>query len=191
MDIQEVAATLDSQEPVAYVVCRTAEKKPMIEAQSQADAVRKLLEGYAARGVFRGFSAGAVRGGKATFKVVWHRSRVFDLVFDCEAATLRCPQVLANIPADSPMYRELKEFIKSRHADDLPEHRRTDRRKAQVQPYNRQGSVSLVLRIKDGDCEYGARKLIHLIHEIFVTFLADGNYLEYLVEVFDLDPDHM
>ena len=167
------------------------EEKPMIEAQSQMDAVRGLLAGYAERGVFRGFSAGKVRGGKATFRIVWHRNRVFDLACDFDAAALRCPQVLVNVPADSTMYQELKEFIKSRHADDLPEHRRIDRRKAQVQPYNRQGNVSLVLRIKDGDCEYGVRKFIHVVHEVFVTFLADGNYMDYMVETFDLDPDHM
>ncbi len=33
------------------------------------------------------------------------------------------------------------------------------------------------------------RQLIHLVHEIFMTFLLDGRYYEYMVETFDLDPD--
>ena len=51
-------------------------------------------------------------------------------------------------------------------------------------------NVSLVMEVIDGDCEYGARKLIHLTHEIFLTFLVDG-HTDYLVETFDLDPDRM
>ena len=166
------------------------EKKPMIKAHSQIDVVRGLLEGYAERGVFRGFGAGAIRGGKATFEIAWHQNRVFNRIFDLEKGTMRFPQLLDNIPAKSPMYVELKEFIISRHAGDLGEHRRIDTQKAQVQPYNRKGEVSLVLRMKDGDCKYAAQKLVHLVHEIFVTFLVDGNY-EYMVENFDLDADHM
>jgi hypothetical protein len=34
-----------------------------------------------------------------------------------------------------------------------------------------------------------ARKLIRLVYEIFLTFLLDGRYYEYLVENFNLDPD--
>ena len=36
---------------------------------------------------------------------------------------------------------------------------------------------------------YGTRKLIHLVHEIFLEFLAEGKYFEYQIEAFDLDPD--
>ena len=49
----------------------------------------------------------------------------------------------------------------------------------------------LVLKIKDGDGEYAVRKLIHLVNEIYLTFLADGKYFDYLVETFNLDPDRM
>src|SRR3990172_7352551 len=163
----------------------------MIEAHSQVDVVRGLLEGYAQRGIFKGSAAGPVRGGKATFKVIWHQNRAFDLVFDPESSVMRCPQLLANVPAHSTMYRELKEFIKSRHADDLPEHRRIDNGKARVQSNNRKGCVSLVLRVKNGDCEYGVRKFVHLVQEVFVSFLADGNYFDYMVETFALAPAHM
>src|SRR5262245_26675447 len=112
---------------------RAAKTSPMIKADAPLAVVTRLLEDYAARGVFRGFSAGEVREGQATFRILWHRNCVFELLFDLDRQELRCPQVLANVPADSAMYRELKEFIKSRHADELPEHRRIDRRQAQVQ----------------------------------------------------------
>jgi hypothetical protein len=153
--------------------------------------VAETLENYAQRGVFRGFSQGPVRAGKASFKMLWHRDQTFELIFDAPKNTLRFPLVLPNVPAASSMYRELKQFIAAQHADELPEHRRIDRQRAQIEPSNRGGKVALAAQIVNGDCAYGTRKLIHLVHEIFLTFLYDGKYFDYLVETFELDPDKM
>lgn len=158
-------------------------------ADSPIELVLRILEDYASRGVFQGFSPGQARSGKATYKIAWHRGCVFDATLDSERGTARFANVLTNVPANSTMYRELKEFIKSRQSDDLPEHRRIDGLRAQVQSYNRNGTVALVLTIKDGDCEYGVRKLVHLVNEIFMVFLMDGNYFDYMVKNFNLDPD--
>ena len=78
---------------------------------------------------------------------------------------MRFPLLLPNVPAE--MYQELKGFIQARQAPELPDHRRIDSRKAQVAASNRGGNVVLSLRFTGGDDEYGARKLIHLVHEIF------------------------
>ncbi len=160
-------------------------------SHSQFDSVRDVLQGYAGRGVFRGFSAGTVRGGKAAFRMTWHYRRVFEMVVDLRQHTLRFPRLLPEVAADSPLYRELKAFVRDRHDDALPEHRRIDRKRAEAKPAIRQGVVSLAMKVNDGDYEYATRKLIHLVQEIFLTFLANGSHLEYLVETFDLDPDHM
>lgn len=163
----------------------------MKTAVSQIDVVAKALAGYAERRVFQGFSRGLAAGGKATFQIAWHRGRVFALTFDARAGTLRLPELLTGIPADSTMYEELKAFIRSRESDELPDHRRLDARKIQVRTYSRNGNVLLVVKIKDRDVEYAVRKLVHLINEIYLTFLADGKYFDYLVETFNLDPDRM
>jgi hypothetical protein len=161
------------------------------QKRSRVDIVAGILEDYARRGQFRGFSRAPDRNGKANFKVVWHRDSIFDFVYDFQKNTLRCLCVLPNVPADSSMYSELKQFIKRRTSKDIPEHRRIDARKASVGVYNRRGNVSLTLTLKDGDSEYGARKLVNLINEIFMTFLLDGRYFDYVVETFNLDPDRM
>ncbi len=160
-------------------------------SDARIQLVADTLENYAQRGVFRGFSRGPVRQGKAAFKMVWHREQTFELVFDAPKNTLRFPLLLPNVHAASAMYQELKQFIAAQHADELPEHRRIDRQRTQIQPGNRGGNVALTAKIVNGDCEYGTRKLIHLVHEIFLTFLFDGKYFDYLVETFDLDPDKM
>ncbi len=103
---------------------------------------------------------------------------------------MRFPLVLPDVPADSKMYSDLKAFIKLRQSGELPDHRRIDARKVQVGSYVRSGNVSLILTVRNGDYRYGARKLINLVHEIFLVFLADG-YYDYMIEAFDLDPDRM
>jgi len=163
----------------------------MKTAVSRIDLVAAVLAGYAERRVFQGFSRGPVSGGKASFQIAWHRGRVFELAFDARAGTLRMPDLLTGIPADLSMDEDLKAFIRSRQSDELPDHRRLDARKTQVRIYNRGGNILLVMKIKDGDSEYAVRKLVHLINEIYLTFLTDGKYFDYLVETFNLDPDRM
>lgn len=155
------------------------------------EIVAETLENYARRGVFRGFSRGPVRGGKGTFRMVWHYDRVFEFVYDVRRSTMRIPLVLPDVPAASPMYTALREFVKSRHSDELPDHRRIDSMKARVQASNRNGNVSLTITLSGDDYEYAARKLIHLVHELFLTFLQDGSYYEYMVETFGLNPEGM
>ena len=156
---------------------------------SKVETVARTLEEYAARGVFRGFSRGPVNNGKAAFKIMWHRDCMFEFVFDSTKNTMRFPLLLPNVPPDSSMYKEFKAFLRSRQAEDLPEHRRIDKAKAEIRPYNRGGNISLTLKLKGDDVEYGARKITHLVHEIFMVFLYDGRYYDYMLETFDLDPD--
>lgn len=151
--------------------------------------VTSVLEGYAAKGVFRGFSAGPANKGKAVYKMLWHYDRRFELIVDTRRKTMRFPVVLPGVAADSAMYRELKEFLKSRHSQELPEHRRIDSAKARLSCSNRNAKVAVALTVRDGDFEYGARKIVHTVHEIFMVFLADGPYYDYLVEQLGLDQD--
>jgi hypothetical protein len=168
----------------------TSSKPPVTQTKRtrlSVEIVAETLEGYAQRGVFRGFSRESQRGEKAMFRMLWHRDRIFELMFDAQKNSLRFPLLLPNVSAE--MFQRLKEFIQQRASEDLPEHRRIDRRKVELRAQNRKGNVSLSLMVKDRDVEYGARKLIHLVHEIFLTFLMDGRNYDYMVENFDLDPD--
>jgi hypothetical protein len=159
------------------------------ETLSSVELIGGILEHYAQRGVFRGFSRGPVRGGRAFFRLLWHRDRFFDLILDERQKTLHFSVLLPEVSAKSSMYRELKQFLELRHSENLPEHRRINRQKARVLCKNRGGNVSLALIVEDGDYDYGTRKLIHLVHEVFLGFLYDGPYSDYIVEAFDLSPD--
>jgi hypothetical protein len=152
------------------------------------EAVSRILQHYADRAVFRGFSPGVVKKGKAAFKILWHRDRQFDLIVDTRSRTMSFPLLLPDFEAS--MIRELNAFLVSRQSKNLPEHRRIDTKKAVVRSTTRGGNVGLTLALKGDHYEYGIQKLIHLVHEIFLTFLSEGRYYEYQVETFELDPDH-
>jgi hypothetical protein len=147
--------------------------------------VGDILQGYADRGVFRGFARRPSKGGKAAFEMVWHRGRRFEVTLDMRRGKLHCPVVLPQVPA--ALWREFRAFVESVQDPELLEHRRIDRRKAVVTCANRGGNVSLTMIVTDGDYEYATRKCIHLIQEIYLGFLTE--HFDYQVDVFELDPD--
>ena len=148
-----------------------------------------VLEGYAEKAVFRGFSAHPKRGGSVTYKMLWHYDRPFELLLDGKKKSLTFMSLLPGMPARSAMYRELQAFVKARESEELPEHRRVNPAKARIALANQKGAVSLALTVKDGDFDYAARKSVQIAHEIFLIFLVDGSYYEYMVERLGLDPD--
>jgi hypothetical protein len=142
--------------------------------------VRESLQTYADRGIFRGFSE--VKTGQ--FQFVWLIRHQMELRVDTAKRELRFRRLLPGVPTSSAMYAELKRFIAERHDRALPEHRRIDRRRAEVRCTNRGGAVSISLRVKNNQYAYGVNRIVNLAHELFVH-LRDA-YPEYLVENFDV-----
>src|SRR5262249_56413521 len=112
-------------------------KTAMTIAQRQINkplnVVRESLQTYADRGVFRGFSE--VKNGH--FQFVWVINHRMELSVDTAKHELRFKRLLPNVPSKSGLYSELKSFIERRHDKELPEHRRIDRRRAEVSCGNR------------------------------------------------------
>jgi hypothetical protein len=142
--------------------------------------VRESLQAYADRGVFRGFSE--IRNGH--FKFVWMANHQMELSVDTAKGALRFRQLLPGVQAKSALYAELKSFIEQRHDKELLEHRRIDRRRAEVSCANRGGFVSISLKVKNNQYAYGVNRIVNLVHELFLH-LRDA-YPEYLVENFDV-----
>lgn len=155
--------------------------------QSPVDIVTGVLESYAEKALFRGFSSDKKHPG--SYRMVWHYDRPFHLLLDSRHKTLRFLDLLPGIPARSPMYRELQAFVKEKQSPAVPEHRRVNPAKARIALTNLRGVVSLALSVKDADFEYATRKIIQIVHEIFLIFLVDGPYYEYTVDHLGLDPD--
>ncbi len=71
-----------------------------------ATRVGDLLEEFAERGIFRGFSRRDGRGANGAFRLRWHRDHLFEWEWNEARQTLRIACVLPAVPADSPMYRD-------------------------------------------------------------------------------------
>jgi hypothetical protein len=152
---------------------------------SSEQIVGGVLETYAARGVFKGFS----QTGPGQWRMLWHRDRYFDLRLVGDS--LQFPEVLPAVPARSKMMREYKAFVASFASQELPEHKRIDPARVRLQVVAKGGAAGLSAAVVDGDWDYAVRKLIHVVHETYLVFLYDGAYYDYLIETFDLDPDHL
>ena len=157
------------------------------EMTTQLAGVRRLMEEYARRGVFRGFSLQLVSDASLAFRMTWHRDLVFDLIVDAAKKTISLPRVLPRVPQG--LYADFKRFVAAHHDAGLPEHRRTDPAKSRIRCANHRGCVALTVAVKDGDYEYGLQRLIHLVHETFLIFLLNGLYRDYRVEHLGDDPD--
>ena len=162
----------------------------MTPQKNPAGIVGEVLEGYARKGIFRGFSPASNAGPRTTFRIVWHRDQRFECILDPKRRTLRVPVVLPDVPARSEMDRAFKEYVKDRHSESRPPHRRIDPAKTEIKPYNRANHATLTATVHDDDYEYAARKLVNLINEIYMDFLRDGRFYDYMIDTFNLDPDH-
>jgi hypothetical protein len=171
-----------AQEPLPIDVASPAVTSPAV--------VGDILEDYARRGMFKGFSRQQQGRIKGNFRVLWHRNHVFDWHYDGGKQRLKIACVLPGVPAKSSMYREFKAWLKTRQDDDLPDHRRVDRQKLELKTFNRGGDIALNAHLLDGDVEYGVKKLVGLVNEIYLDFLSSGLYFEWLLETFNLDPDN-
>jgi hypothetical protein len=152
-------------------------------------AVTDQLKYYAMRGVFREFSAKPIGKQRAEFRFVWLSSRPLHAVFDAKTNVLKIVDVLPGIAARSPMDRALREFVDARFGRALPEHRRLSKRLIrELRIANREETISLALTLNPRQAGEGARQAVHLISEIFQSFLA-GPYHEYMVRHFDVRED--
>lgn len=153
-------------------------------AGKDVEIVRRRLQAYADRGIFRGFSEARTNGGKFKFTFVWLTGKPMNLVFDPRSGTVVFKDVLPNMPARSAMYSDIKSFVGRQYDNTLPAHRRIDRAQADVSCINRRGNVSITLRVRKKRFDYGVQKIVNLVHEVFV-YLKDCR-ADYMSESFDL-----
>ena len=115
---------------------------------------------------------GAAAEGVTEFRFLWLTPVALRVTFDANRDTLTFQDLLPAMPRDSGLARELKDYIKGCTAEDRPEHRRLNPERLGVAFRNRRGNLSLIFRIQPGDHEYGVRKAVNLVNEIFLSFLA-------------------
>lgn len=142
-------------------------------------SVPDVLQAYADRGVFRDFRADP---GAGDFGFVWIGHTPMRLQWKRASGTVMFRDLLPNMPARGAMYRELRDFLKSRTAADLPDHRRVDPAQFELLCQNRGGQVSMGLKLLGGAEEDAANKLLLVVHEVFL--MMNDRWLDYMHEEF-------
>jgi hypothetical protein len=151
--------------------------------------VRASLQHYATRGAFRSFSEVAGNGRAAEFHFRWFRDVKFRVTFNPVSRTLTFTDILPAVGARSEMDRHLRAFIASRSQKSVPLHRRVDLKKVGISVINRKGAVSMAFALKPRQVEYGAKKAVHLVHEVLMDFLNEPQYVQYNIDHFNLNPE--
>jgi hypothetical protein len=144
--------------------------------------LNSVMDEYARRGVFSGRSFTEDSQGRFVCKVIWHGNQLFFFRADLKAGSITIPIALPNVPPNSEMYEELKEFVRSRHDAALPLHRRVERSKAALECSNRRANVSLKVVVKGQHYSYGMRMLVNIVQEIYLLFLPDRLYFDYMAK---------
>ena len=140
--------------------------------------VNGQLQAYARRGVFRSFSQTRAEGMQGEFRFYWLWNLPFCLTFDARRKALSFKNLLPDVPPRSALNAELKAFIKDQSSRWRLEHRRLDPNRLSVRYSNMQGTVGITFLVMQGDYQYGVKKALSLINEIFVGFL-NVNFPEY------------
>ncbi len=147
-----------------------------------------MLESYAARGVFRSFSQTSGADEVLEYRFRWLWSLPFHITFDARRGLLSFKRLLPQVPAGSDIDTGLRAFLAGFQSPERSEHRRIDPARVAVQYSNRRGAVSLAFRVAGNHYEYGVRKAMQVVNEVFLGFL-NFEHPQYLAEHFRIPED--
>lgn len=146
------------------------------------EAILSTVQHYADRGIFRRVNN---RPDGRGVGFTW----MFDafplmLVWNTKAKTIQFKDVLTGVEAKSQFQTELKAFLNGLFDERLPEHRRLDPEKVSLTTARRDGAFSIGLKLIAANEDYAVRRLINLIHEMFLYLRL--RWPEYMYEHFNL-----
>jgi hypothetical protein len=158
-------------------------------ADRSSAVVTETLAAYAERGIFRAFGDRPSRNGRFQYSFRWHTEIPLNVTYDPLRRELVFCDILPAVGSRSAMSRDLHAFVEGSSSPALPAHRRIDRRRMRAALAHRGRSVSLVVVLEHAHLEYGVRRAVNLVHELFVQFLRQPMYFQYMVDHFGADPD--
>ena len=147
-----------------------------------ASVVTSVLQGYADRGVFRGFSSTRSSQGRHEYRFTWLTRRPMIVAFDPQTSVLTFKGLLPSARSAAGMVDDLQRLVASRSARDVPSNKRLDRRRAILAAATRQGDWSLAATVRGSNHEYATRLALNLVNEIFL--LLHERHPDYLVQHF-------
>ena len=157
--------------------------KPDAE-QRHLTAVRRKLDEYAKRGFFQSYQERSGRGGRPEFHFVWLQDFHVRMICDLARQTLTLRDLFPEIRHRSELDTDLRRFVQSRQDSGLAPPRRIDPRRVGLRCTNRDGKLSVELKVHDHQYRYATTKAVGLSQELY-NYLS-ANHVEYMWETFNL-----
>ena len=149
--------------------------------------VTAALQKYADRGVFRGFSANPVRGGRYEYTFRWLAPRALTLSYDPARRVLAFSSLFPRLAGRSAIVKDLRALVGGRSTRRVPAHKRLDARKARARCAVRGGSFALSMTIIGPNDAYAVSQLLNLVNDLFLVL--HETYPDYLVDEFGLSAE--
>jgi len=147
-----------------------------------ANGVASALQRYADRGVFRGLSISAGRGGRQNFSFTWITRRPMSLSFEPRTGALVFKDLLPGVGANRALVSDLKAVVDDHAGSAVPAHRRLDARRMRAACAVRGGHLTLSLQVRGRHHAYAVQRGLNLVNQLFL--LLQASYPEYLIEQF-------
>src|SRR5262245_5474724 len=97
-----------------------------------AREVSASLQRYADRGVFRGLSTSAGKGGRLEFRFLWLTRTPMHVTYDPRTSVLRFARLMPNAAGVPSLVAGVKRVVDEHLGPTVPEHRRVNKRRALV-----------------------------------------------------------
>ena len=141
--------------------------------------------GCVERGVLRDFTAGKLRLGKMTFTAICHCGSVYRMSLDVDAATLSFSGLFPGVSERSPLFKQLKNFLRPFTGDQVSAQLRVEPGKGDLQLLADNTGLTLVLRVMNAEFEYCAARMVSIAEEVARAFTrAGGHHYAVRPEVF-------
>ncbi len=150
----------------------------------------ETLRSYAARGVFRGFSADEGPGGVRRYRFTWLTRQPTTVTVSRDRRVLTFPSLLPAIDSIPRLREAVKAQVRSKASTTLPAHRRVDARRAILTTRVEGGDLTFrvsVLSRQGRDGAYGVRAALGAVNDLFL-FLHEM-YPDYLVAHFGVSQE--
>ncbi|HEY4366700.1 MAG TPA: hypothetical protein VGN07_05650 [Steroidobacteraceae bacterium] len=150
-------------------------QRSRIWRSKEARGIRDALVHFEQRGVVSDFSAGKLRLGRMTFEVTGGTGRRYRLLLDVDAGTLKLEGMLPAVSERSPVFKELKNLLRSLATAQASLTLRVDPCKGEIQLLPDSAGLVLAVTVKGSEYEHCTRRLIALANEIRKIFFHDSN----------------
>ena len=152
-----------------------------------ASQLTAALQGYADRGVFRGFRVESSSGGRSDYFFTWLTRTPMRLRYEPSRRELRFVDLLPRVSSYSGLTQDLRRLVLEHQTSAVPEHRRIDGRRVKLAATVRAGHFSVILRLRGAQEAYAVQRGVNLVNQLFL--LLQANYPEYLIQCFGFSPE--